>query len=304
MTRLRVFALAAAILSVLVFEGCTPRERPSALYVLEELEAASAVKKPQERVSRLDIFIKSHADHPYRMIAYQRALDALAKDMKDDSAVARYLDQVLAKEKDVSPRGDLLYWKFSHLYETNKTAALALADSLLPAERSPRLFLYMGYDLSDNKDRPDLAEKCFLKAAELAALPLMKAQATAMAGTYLESIGKKDEAMVYLKEAAGNPDADEAMGKILWADGKKDEALDAYICCVARMPGARKLVKLDSLYALVHPEAKDLNDKIMTLRIVDEGPLPEGQFVDLEGKSYDFSKLKGTKVVINALSPT
>ncbi len=35
-----------------------------------------------------------------------------------------------------------------------------------------------------------------------------------------------------------------------------------------------------------------------------EDPLPEGRFVDLGGRPYDFSKLKGTKVVINALSPT
>ncbi len=294
----------AAISAALVLGGCTSRERPSALYVLEELETASAVKSPKERVSRLDIFVKSHPASPYRMLAYERALDALAKDMKDDAAARRYLDGALEREKGPAARGDLLYWKFSRLYETDKPAALALADTLLASERSPRLFLYMGYDLSESKERPDLAEKCFLKAAGLAALPLMKQQATAMAGMYLESIGKKDQAVAYLEEAAGNPDADEAMGGILWAEGKKAEALEAYIRCVARMPGARKYVKLDSLYALVHPGAKDLNDKIMAQRIVDEGPLPGGTFVDLEGRSYDLAKLKGTKVVINALSPT
>jgi tetratricopeptide (TPR) repeat protein len=296
--------LAGGMCCAFALGGCAPRENPSALYVLEELETASAVKKPQERVSRLDIFIKSHPASPYRMLAYQRALDALAKDMRDDSAAARYLDQALAREKDVAARGDLLYWKFSHLYETDQPAALALADSLLPVERSPRLFLYMGYDLSENKARPDLAEKCFLEAAALATQPIMKQQAIAMAGTYLESIGKKDEAVPYLKEAAGNPDADMTLGKILWGEGDRNEALDAYIRCVARMPGARKYVRLDSLYAIVHPGATDLDGRIMTLRIVDEGPLPDGTFVDLDGRTYDLSKLKGTKVVINALSPT
>jgi hypothetical protein len=70
------------------------------------------------------------------------------------------------------------------------------------------------------------------------------------------------------------------------------------------MPGARATTKLDSLYALVNPGAKDLDETIMALRIGDEGPMPGGIFVDLDGRSYDLAKLKGTKIVLYALSPT
>ncbi len=94
------------------------------------------------------------------------------------------------------------------------------------------------------------------------------------------------------------------MGKILWEEGKRAEALDAYIACAAHMPGARAQVKLDSLYALVNPGAKDLDETIMARRIGDEGPMPEGTFVDLDGRPYDLSKHKGAKIVLYALSPT
>ena len=50
--------------------GARSARRPSALYILEELEAASAVKDPAERVERLSIFIGNHPDHPYRFLAY------------------------------------------------------------------------------------------------------------------------------------------------------------------------------------------------------------------------------------------
>jgi hypothetical protein len=125
-----------------------------------------------------------------------------------------------------------------------------------------------------------------------------------MAGVYLAIIGKKDDAKKYLAMAEGNPEADMMMGSLLWKNGEREKALDAYIRCTARMPGARKMVRLDSLYAIVYPGASNLNEKIMALRIVDEGPLPEAQFIDLDGASHDLSKLRGTKIVINALSPT
>jgi tetratricopeptide (TPR) repeat protein len=294
----------AAFVALVVIAGCARKEHPSALYVLQELETASAVKNPEERIERLNIFVRNHANSPYRILAYRRVFDAMMGDLKDEAGASRYLAEALAKETDESVRGDLLYAKFSHLYESNKGAALTLADSLLSVESAPRLFLYMGYDLMDCKERPELAERCFLKSADLTPLPILRSQAVAMAGVYLESIGKKDEARKYLAAAAGNPEADMTMGKLLWEEGEKDRALDTYIRCAARMPGAREWVKLDSLYAIVHASAGNLDERIASLRIVDEGPLPEARFVDINGESHDLSMLKGTKIVINALSPT
>jgi hypothetical protein len=162
----------------------------------------------------------------------------------------------------------------------------------------------MGYDFMDPKADPDLAVRCFLKSADLSALPYAKAHAIAMAGAVLEEQGELDEAKRYVAMAAGDPDADGLMAQILWGEGKREEALDLYIRCAARMPGAREYKHLDSLYALVHPGVQDLDDRIMALRIGDEGPMPEGAFVDLEGKEHDLSKLGGTKIVLYALSPT
>jgi tetratricopeptide (TPR) repeat protein len=295
---------AAAVAVALLGAGCGKREASSALYVLEEIEAASAVKDPAAKVERLKIFIGNHPDHPYRFIAYNRVFETLSTEMKDEEKAAEFLAASLAKEPDPAARGELLLVKFGHLMEKDKTAAATFADTLLRTGRSPRLFLYMGYGFMDPKADPDLAVKCFLKSADLSAIPRAKAHANAMAGVVLEERGNLDEAKRCLAAAAGDPDADGLMARILWGEGKREEALDLYIRCAARMPGARDLKHLDSLYALVHPGVKNLDDRIMALRIGDEGPMPEGAFVDLEGKEYDFSKLRGTKIVLYALSPT
>jgi len=295
--------IAAAVL-VPLSGGCSKREPPSALYILEELEAASAVKDPAERVERFKIFIANHADHPYRFLAYAQVFEITAREMKDEARAQSYLSALLTKETDSGARGELLLDKFSYLIEQDKERALAFADTLMETERSPRLFLYMGYYLMDAKAAPDLAVKCFLKSADLSTKPHEKSQAMAMAGACLEEQGKQEEARRYLATATGNPEADELMGKLLWEEGKRPEALEMYIRCAARMPGARKYVKLDSLYALVYPDAKNLDEKILARRIGDEGPFPDARFVDLDGKVHDLSELRGTKIVINVLSPT
>lgn len=297
------FMIAAAVL-VLLSGGCSKRETPSALYILEELEAASAVKDPAERVERFKIFIANHADHPYRFLAYAQVFETTAREMKDETRAENYLSSLLEKETDSGARGELLLDKFSYLIEQDKERALAFADTLMETERSPRLFLYMGYYLMDPKAAPDLAVKCFLKSADLSVKPHEKSQAMAMAGACLEEQGKQEDARRYLAMATGNPEADELLGKLLWEEGKRPEALEMYVRCAARMPGARKHVKLDSLYALVYPNAKNLDEKILARRIGDEGPFPDARFVDLDGRAHDLSKLRGTKIVINVLSPT
>jgi tetratricopeptide (TPR) repeat protein len=297
------FMIVAAVL-VLLSGGCSKRETPSALYILEELEAASALKDPAERVERYKIFIANHADHPYRFLAYGQVFETMAREMKDEAKAQNYLSSVLAKETDSVARGELLLDKFSYLIERDKERALAFADTLMDTERSPRLFLYLGYYLIDAKAAPDLAVECFLKSADLSTKPYEKSQAMAQAGACLEEQGKKEEARRYLAMATGNPEADELMGRLLWDEGKRSEAIEKYIQCAARMPGARKFVKLDSLYTLVDPDAKNLDKKILAQRIGDEGPFPDARFVDLDGKVHDLSKLRGTKLVINVLSPT
>jgi tetratricopeptide (TPR) repeat protein len=304
MARVALKLVAAAAVAALLGAGCGKREAPTALYVLEELEAASAVKDPAGKVDRLAIFIGNHPDHPYRFLAYERSFETLSTEMKNGSKAAEFLASSLAKETDRAARGELLLVQFSNLMENDKTAAIAFADSMLRAELSPRLFLYMGYYLMDPKADPARALKCFLKAADLSEPPYAKAHALAMAGSVLMEQDKYEEAKRYLAMAAGDPEADRSMGGMLWKEGKRDEALDLFIRSVARMPGAREIIRLDSLYAMVHPDAEDLDRRIMSLRIGDEGPMPEGVFSDLQGREFDLSKFKGTKIVLYALSPT
>ncbi len=103
-------ALALAVLALLA-GGCARREGTSALFILEELEAASAVKDPSERVERLSIFIGNHPDHPYRFVAYSRMLETLGTEMKDEAGMEARLAEALAEERDFVARGELLLGK-------------------------------------------------------------------------------------------------------------------------------------------------------------------------------------------------
>jgi hypothetical protein len=304
MARLAAKLTVAALVLALFAGGCSRREATSALYILEELESASAVKDPAGRVERLKIFIGNHRSSSYRFIAYDRVLETMAAEMNDEAKAAQFLASSLAKEREPDARGELLLAKFQLLMETSKESAVAFADTLLRTERSPRLFLFMGYYLMDPKADPDAAVKCFLRSADLTERPYAKSNAIAMAGAVIEQQGKTQEARRYLEMAAGNPEADVLMARMLWGEDRREEALDLYIRCAARMPGAREDERLDSLYAIVHPGAKNLNDRIMALRIGDEGPLPNGTFVDIEGEAHELAKLRGTKIVLCALSPT
>lgn len=297
--------IAAALLAASLAEvSCGKREGTSPLFVLEELEAASAVKDSLDRVERLEIFIRNNRSHIYRSVADERVFETMTERLGDAPGAMRFLRGRLSLENDPAARGALQLLKFRYLFGADRAAALAFADSLTETERSPRLFMMMGYYCMDPEADPARATALFLRAAALARGVHERSQAYAMAGATLEERGDIEQAKRYLALAAGNPEADRALGTILWDEGKREEALDLFVSCVARMPGTRAGVKLDSLYALVRPDARDLEERIMAVRLGDEGPMPEAAFVDLEGKRHDLSRFRGTKLVIYALSPT
>jgi tetratricopeptide (TPR) repeat protein len=294
-------ALLAAALAAL---SCGKREGTSPLFVLEELEAASAVKDSLDRLARLEIFIRNNRSHIYRGVAYERVFETMAERLGDAGGAMRFLRESLSDEEDPAMRGALQLLKFRYLFGTDRAAALAFADTLAASERSPRLFMMMGYYCMDPSVDPARATALFLRAADLSRGDHERSQAYAMAGAMLEERGERGEAKRYLSMAAGNPEADRALGEILWAEGKREEAIDLLVACVARMPGTRAAVKLDSLHALVRSGTRDLDERIMAVRVGDEGLLPEASFVDLEGRRHDLATLRGTKLVIYALSPT
>lgn len=292
------------IAAALAAFSCGRREGTSPVFVLEELEAASAAGDSLDRLERLEIFIRNHGTNPFRVVAYERAFETMTERLGDAPRAMRFLRDALSREEEPAVRGALQLLKFRHLFGADRPAALAFADTLAASERSPRLFMVMGYYCMEPSADPARATSLFLRAAELSSGDRERAQAYAMAGATLKERGEIVEAKRHLAMAAGNPEADRALGAILWEEGRREEALDLLVSCVARMPGARAAVGLDSLYALVRPAARDLEERLWAARIGDEGPLEEASFVDLEGKRYDLAKLRGSKLVIYALSPT
>ena len=294
-----------SIIVLTVLPGCFGGGEYSALYILEELEAASAVDDPEARLERLEIFINNHADHLYRLVAYRRAFETIAEDLKDLARAEGYFDDVLDKERDHTVRGNIYYRKFAHLWEADRERAVSLADDLLKGDETYfRLFLYMGYYLSEDEKWGGLAEKCFLRAIDLAGNSFERYHAMALIGKHLVDNGRTEEAHGILKEAVEYPLANEPLGQILWDEGRREEALEAYIRLAAGVPSMRSDLSLDSLFALVYTVPSDLDTQIIEKRITDEGPIPDRVFVDLQGRSHRLSDYRGTKLVVNIWNPT
>ncbi len=298
-------AAALAAIALCIVPGCTERDSASDLYVLEELETASRLADPEERVARLETFTKSHSRHPYRVLGYRRLFETLAVDIRDRDRAVSYLDGILTAEKEEKVRGDLLYARFAYLWEADRAGAVKLAEELCNGtERYYRLFFYLALYLMDDEEQAGLAERCFVKAGELAPSGPETDQVHGEYGTFLEGAGRTDEALAFLEKSAAYPFAREPLGRILWERGEREAAIDAYLRLVARVPGARGRIGLDSLYAIVYPGAGNLDERIMAFRMSDEMIIPETRFVDIEGREYRLGRFRGTWLVLIAFSPT
>lgn len=297
--------LACLAVLAITAAGCSDKPDTSALYILEEFETAAGISDPGERMERLSIFVGNHPAHPYRLLGHRKIFETLAGDRNDLEAALRYYDDVLAAENDPVVRGSILYRQFAYLWKAQKDGAMDLAEKLLGGdERYYRLFLYMGYYLMVEKGKGSIAERCFERAIDLAGNEVERVQAQAVLATHIESSGRREEAFDLALQASGNPYADELLGRLLWEDGEREEALESYIRLVAGRPGARSEVALDSLYALVHESSRDLDKRIFEEMVSDEGALPDGRFVDLDGREYRLGEYDDTPLLIVIWSPT
>jgi hypothetical protein len=302
-SRIIILLFAAAALHLV--SGCSGSSDDSALHVLEELEASSSIEEPEHRLERLNIFVKNHENHNYRIIGHERIFKTLADDLNDPDEAVRYLDGVIDRETDYRVRGLLHYRKFAHFWEADSELALSIAGGLLDGgERYSRLYLYLGYYLMSDPRLADMAERALARARDAAVSSYGRSQAEAALGMLLEGQGKRDDAVAALKRASSYPLANRRLGRLQWESGEREEALESFMRLVAGVPGSREDVKLDSLYALVYPHTDDLDRRIMKHRIIDEGLLQDQSFVDIEGRKFDLAAYRGKNLVINIWSPT
>ena len=284
--------------------SCSGRQVQISLYVLEELEKASSIKDPSERLERLRIFINNNSRHPYRVEAYRRVLETMIKSMNDWDSANGFIDELLGKEKEPWIRGEILYEKFSYLDDEDSVKAFAFVDELLKSELYPRMFFYLGYMVGRHEGADKLAKRCYEKAIDLCTRKIEKAQIASFYGSYLLGIGEKDRAIELLRGASGYPTADAILAKEFWDQGRKKEAINYYIRYSAVMPGAREYVKLDSLYTVVFGDTSGLDRELFKRRLIDDGLLPDKTFYDMEGRRHRLSDYRGKKLVIYAWSPT
>ena len=308
MRRTTLSLIAVTFILSIVAIGCSEKKEISPLFLLEELEAATARSDPEKRIEMLKIFAANHQDHPYRAQAYSRIIEVMAVELDDYERATEYFGELMEKETDPRIRGTLCYRRFAHLWKADPEQALSYIDELLGGQESHfRLFLYISYYLvwsDDFEKNAQLTERVLDRAIESAKDDYERDQAIAVLGTLKDKMGATDEAFEILSGVAGNPDADEVIGRILWERGEREKALETYIRYTAVIPGAREHLSLDSLYTLVYPGSGDLDTKIWDERIQGSAKLEEHRFVDIEGKAHRLGDYDDVVLVLNIWQPT
>ncbi|MBN1884718.1 MAG: hypothetical protein JW876_04240 [Candidatus Krumholzibacteriota bacterium] len=296
--------IAAAALVALASASCSGPGAVSDLYVLEELEAASAVDDPGERVERLRIFLANNPGHPWRTIAVRRVYETTAGELGDPAGAAAYVDGVLAGETDPGIRGRILYRRFAWLWKADRAGAVAEATRLVDsAETDFRLFLYLGYYCAGEEDLSELTERLLAASLARANDEADRRIVLGAYGEFLAERGREREAEAVLRQAGGSA-ASEPLGRILLLRGEREAAIDAFVLAAAGMPGARKRVSLDSLYAAVYPGRGDLDERLLAARIVDGPVLDPVEFVDIDGGRHWLGGRRDGAQVVVAWSPT
>ena len=303
-----ILLVLAVVLAAGILQSCSGRKEPtgtSDLYLLEELEAARSVEDADKRIERLEIFAGLHPDHPYRALAYESIMETMAVGKGDVEGALAYFDGLMEMENDPSIRGKLLFAKFEYFWEADSLQSVALAREVLDSgETDFRLLMYMGYYLMGAEGQEEVADAVFSRLIEVTHDEHRKNHARTIYAEFLESEGREEDAGAALELASPYTFANEPLGRMLWDDGKKEEALDRYIFLAAGAPGYRKYIKLDSLYAVVHSEPNDLETRIAAVRVFDGPVAPDRKFVDIRGMSHSIAEYRGTKLVITAFSPT
>jgi hypothetical protein len=300
-----VTVISVAILMAAALSGCSGRDGNQDLYIFEELEIAAALDDPSGRVDRLKIFAANHQDHPARAIAYSKIFETMVVDLNDADGAMKWFDQVMEKENEPFIRGDLLYRKFAFLWEKDRESATLLAGQILEGEESDyRLHLYLCYYMMGEESCDSITEGLFGKLQGLTSSEYKLNHARSVYGEFLFDRNREEEGANVLAEAGDYPFANDKLAGYLWEKGMREEAIEAYILFAAGAPGAGEHINIDSLYSLVYPDGKDLDELISEKRLIDEGVLPDMDFSDLNGMTHRLSEYRGNILIISAWSPT
>ena len=303
-----ILLAAAAIFLAGIFPSCsgeTGTTGTSDLYLLEELETARSVEDADKRLERLEIYTANNSAHPYRSLAYEDILETMAVDKGDMEGALTYYDGLMEREKDQAIRGKLLFAKFEFFWEVDSLRSIALAKEVLESgEKDFRLLMYMAYYMMGAEGQEEIADAVFVRLIEVTDDEHRKNHARTIYAEFLEASGREEEAAEVLALASSYTFANAPIGRRLWEEDRREEALERYIFLAAGAPGYRKYIKLDSLYSVVYPSSNDLESRIAALRIVDGPQIPDREFVDIRGMRHSISGYRGAKVVITAFSPT
>ena len=151
--------------------------------LMAELRAIGDIEDAEIKLSRLEGFIAESSEGRLRARAYLMAAREMTDALKDTTRFFDFARETIENETDPESKAMIYYWLYRVEYETSLEAAAIIGQEILTNHIDVGwIYNYIGFDLAERGEKPELALALCRKAVELAA-------DSADSASYLDSRG-------------------------------------------------------------------------------------------------------------------
>lgn len=138
--------------------------------LMAELRAIGDIEDSETKISRLEGFIARSSEGRPKARAYLMVVRELTDALKDTTRFFDFARETIEAETDPESKAMIYYWLYRVEHETSLEAAAIVGQEILtgPIEVG-WIYNYIGFDLAERGEKPELALALCKKAVELAA---------------------------------------------------------------------------------------------------------------------------------------
>jgi tetratricopeptide (TPR) repeat protein len=137
--------------------------------LMAELRAIGDIEDSETKISRLEAFIAESPEGRLRSRAYLMTSREMTDVIGDTTRFFDFARETIESETDPESKAMVYYWLYRIEYETSLEAAALVGQEILTNPLDVGwIYNYIGFDLAEKGERPDLALALCRRAVELA----------------------------------------------------------------------------------------------------------------------------------------
>ncbi len=271
--------------------------------------AALAEKDTTARIAALETFLKEYPQSPFRPNAVSQGFGLLMN--RDPARAGRFVDDLLAKEKDEETRGRLYYAAYIHARDTEPGAVPALLERMQADEAvSADGYNMVAWDLVIHEQHLDPAIALAAKGATKAPDDESKSSILDTQGWGLYMKGDYGPAAEILEQAAAlisKENAQEVRGHLAQAydkAGRAQEARDLMVELMTEVEDPEMRAAIERLTRQLGEDPAQVATRIDEARAANAKPAADFTLKNYDGQPVSLSDFKGKVVLLNFWHPT